>query len=1381
MSLAKAWVADRPAADPRTGRLALVLGDAAIAAWLWYALRRFNADTASLWPAIAAPAAAAALVSGALGLIFRARSGALPGLLRAAAMAAALGAIGWLAPARLGLGHGQALWLACAAAALSWLQRAVFRGALEPADAGPMEVARWIAVGLGGTLAMRPFYHSGNLGSGDAHWYAIMLGDFVAQLRAGTFPVWVGQSVYAFSGAVEPIRYAPGFLYLGGALDFLTGHTLQISALRNADLAVAAVLGAYSAYACLRPILKGAPWIACALALLWISCPGVLAPPMLGDMYMTFTTVPFAPLVLHGCWRVWRRDDRWGRLWIAAGLAGLWLCHPPIAAWFTLLSAGLYLPTLFRGAWGRQWRQALLMAGFFIVLGSVPFLSVMTLDNQLKVQGSAQAVVSSVHATFPGNFLPIDPILPGLETHQLGYALLGAFALSLVLLAVARPPGALAFALACFAVAPFTLPVPWISDAFWMHAPNWFLVIQNSWPMQRLFLVWSLLMAFSVAIVLGSPRVSGRRPARAALCAGLLCGVLWSGHEVQKIHRGVIARRGSPERAVVLEGESNLVLTRYAYSTFSRIPQYFSHSYMEPVLENRLLDLDTLDVAAANADAAAPQPGARGGGPQAAVLVQSGQWVGHSIGSSVHYELLPALHLEAGRPYALRVEFEEPGTSGTLQITSKAMFREYALPDSGAGEGARPRPQAFGSLASSSHVVPLFAPGSGPVAPLSMFVAPRFEGQTAPFARFWLYAYDPAKLPVAVTSWIPYRARVTAQRASYVESPRVWLNGWRAWVNGVQVAAQRSPENLVMVAVPAGASWVELRYEPPLALAAAFWMGAAGWSSLAALGLLQLALWSGGRRLDLGGLRPPRAAADAARALLWAPQLALGFAARHKAALAVAILLLAGLGAVARRAELRRRHLQADIDAVGPALVQFRVPENALGTTQPLIATGHAGAGTVISIKFLSDSRARLYADVWGSLFVSDPVEVDPRRLHSLVLSDSALYPLANPRVAALSPPERDRLRSTLVVELDGSTVFHLPGYAYESTRTELVVGAAPFGSLVGQRYLGEISPPRRLPIPRTMTLAATLHARLRVGFFGERLGDTEPVASLTAGPEGRLLYATRLETRRLRIAVCSGGGGTGPSSDFDFDPEGDHDIELWAVGARDGSAAFSLACTFDGKALFGERGAPCAIPPVMVTAMNVVHAPGVPVRFTGRRLDAEVLHDEPAAPLAGTWGPEHLIVTLPPQALGHHEPLLTTGRTGAGDIVYAIYEDAGHVRIGFDHWAYGGPVSAPIAVDYRIPHELWISMGALFPAQGDSAAWKGCAPSLRHSLASTLTVVLDGKVVLSAPASNYPTRPGEVVAGANRIGGSTCEAEFTGAIGFAERAGIAPPPWPRR
>jgi hypothetical protein len=1362
---------DRPPSEwsARWGSGSLMLCDAAIAAWLWHAVLRFTGKPDSVWPGILGPIFAIPILARAFGLNgFRPRGRAVL-LVRTLFFGAAVAALGAFAASRgwLPISEGQILWLGGAVAGLVWLTRAVyFAAGLTPAEQ-PWEPLRWFGVGITGTLVMLPFYHGGGLGSGDAHWYAVMLTDFLEQLRSSVFPVWVGQSVDAFNGAVSPLRFAPGFQYFGGLIDLLTVHALDPIAVRNASVAVASLLGAYSAYACLRALAAQKPWVAFGLAVLWICGPGVWAPAFVGDQYMTLMATPFVPIVLYGSWRVWDVNDGWARFWIASGLAGCWLCHPPVALWMTLIAAGIYLSAAFRRReWSRELGLSAFMAAIFLILGSVPFISVLTLDDTLKSVASGAYAAEMVHTYFPANFLPINPRITDLSDYQLGYSLLAALGASLLLLFKRRPRAAWAFALALLVIVPFTVPIPWLTTALWTHVPVWFVTVENVWPMQRLFLVATSLVAFLAAIMLGPPEAVSATWKRAALVVAFLCGTVWSAHEAHKVIPAL--SRITPAETRMSYSPENILLTRYAYSSFEYAPAYFSHSYMEPWFENRLLDWHTLEPTVTNADAAAPVQAA---GPAAADprLVQSGLLTAKQIPGSSFYRLLPQMVLNPGKHYALRLDFTEPERPGTLQLMHPSLFREYQMPDSGAGINRADQfvlSRAFGSDATNSHVIPLTVSGTGPFAILAMFIADKSSGESYPYAKYWLYTYERSQLPIAVESWIPYRAKLKADAAAYLETPRMWLKGWKATVNGHATPTLRSPENLVMVPIAAGESRVALDYHPPPLLSAAFWVSAAGWLGMGALSLCRLAFFSGGSATRREKAEGSGAAAPGrpARVRTAGPKVILA---------ACVVLAIAAAFVLVRR---RNAHRPTDLGGAGPIRIEFTRPYRQIGLTQPLLSTGHPNAGTIVFITFLDSRHVRIGADVWGSLFKSEPIEMDYNQVQSLVVSDSALFPLDDAKVKELAPRELARLRGELRVELNGKTVIVAACNAYETQPSEILVGESRFGSVSDNKFLGEILHAGRLPIPRAIALPTGWHAHARLRFPEGRVGATEPLLTATAGSASQRWSVTYLDHHSLRFESKTEKGTQ--QSEWGYDPAKiiDLDFESSSVGALSAGSGDPHAISLD-RSLSGP-------PPVLVSGFDAtaLGPPGLEPRFTGPQLDLTMMRDTPeTGDSHADLGREHMIVRLPSGKPGRGEPLLVTGVTGKGDFIYVTYEDETHIRIGYDHWGYGGSKSDSLALDYGIPHELWISLGSLFPDPDDSTFWGRLSPEEKLRLTSHVSVVLDGRSVLSSSASPYPSGPNHVTVAKNTIGGSSCDAVFTGTVEFAEREGAGGPSSPSK
>jgi hypothetical protein len=90
---------------------------------------------------------------------------------------------------------------------------------------------------------------------------------------------------------------------------------------------------------------------------------------------------------------------------------------------------------------------------------------------------------------------------------------------------------------------------------------------------------------------------------------------------------------------------------------------------------------------------------------------------------------------------------------------------------------------------------------------------------------------------VVVESWTPYRAHVIAPSAAWLETPRTFLPGYRARVNGKTVAPSRSPSGLVMFPLEPGENAVTLDYPGPPVLRFAYVFSLGAWAAVALLAL----------------------------------------------------------------------------------------------------------------------------------------------------------------------------------------------------------------------------------------------------------------------------------------------------------------------------------------------------------------------------------------------------------------------------------------------------------------------------------------------------------------------------------------------------------------
>jgi hypothetical protein len=182
----------------------------------------------------------------------------------------------------------------------------------------------------------------------------------------------------------------------------------------------------------------------------------------------------------------------------------------------------------------------------------------------------------------------------------------------------------------------------------------------------------------------------------------------------------------------------------------------------------------------------------------------------------------------------LRFEFD-PGANyaGYLIFISENGYREYRLPDSGL-EGA------FGTGPGRSRVISLW--NSGPMSQhykLSMLRGPGNDvvERGGFLANMILSHFQPDLLPLRVDSLDPLRVTTALDRRGWLETPRVFLPGYRAEVDGHPAPVEVSPERLAMVPLPPGRHRVELRYVGTAESWTAFAVSAIAWCVFLGRGL----------------------------------------------------------------------------------------------------------------------------------------------------------------------------------------------------------------------------------------------------------------------------------------------------------------------------------------------------------------------------------------------------------------------------------------------------------------------------------------------------------------------------------------------------------------
>ena len=206
-----------------------------------------------------------------------------------------------------------------------------------------------------------------------------------------------------------------------------------------------------------------------------------------------------------------------------------------------------------------------------------------------------------------------------------------------------------------------------------------------------------------------------------------------------------------------------------------------------------------------------------------------------------------------------------------------------------------------------------------------------------------------------------------------------------------------------------------------------------------------------------------------------------------------------------------------------------------------------------------------------------------------------------------------------------------------------------------------------------------------------------------------------------------------------------------------DGAKA-RLRAQVDGNRLWNESVVAIDVFPGAVSLGEIPSAAnGAARRFSGeiRAHRAIAVSDIAGAPPVGV----RVKFTLQPEMAGHALPILVSGRTGEGDMLFLRVRENAAIAFGYDHWGSSELKSPEIPLRFGEPQvlECWIPSN---PAAGSEPL---------------LVARVNGTTVWRRSAPFNPATPESVTAGINLIGGSTCEAIFPHAV-FEYLTGPPPP-----
>jgi hypothetical protein len=459
----------------------------------------------------------------------------------------------------------------------------------------------------------------------------------------------------------------------------------------------------------------------------------------------------------------------------------------------------------------------------------------------------------------------------------------------------------------------------------------------------------------------------------------------------------------------------------------------------------------------------------------------------------------------------------------------------------------------------------------------------------------------------------------------------------------------------------------------------------------------------------------------------------------------------------------------------GPLRLQVVFPSDRMGRLEPLVASG-LDSGDLVYVHYVD--RTHLALGYLHSAFggpETPPLPIDYALPHRIDIFLGAFVPPATDATPpGWTPDDLIRLRRTLRLELDGRVVMQRSVSFFDSTPAAVRVAANPrVPRLVDPAFTGRILSQSREVLNRDLLAPHPSWpggVKLRVRFWPGRTGRTEPLITTGVAGAGEALSVAYRPDGRICFELDHWGDRlhVGPPLAIDFSRP--HGVQVWlpSLSARPPSpdGAFCAVVLDDQPALIVRDIATYypSTPDHVVFGFNAIGAGTTDTMFSGgideiasetRAAISRVLQPPPARA-----GRIVMLVDFPgPEAVAG-QPLVVTGVTGAGDLVFAQRVDARRIRFGLDHWGGGARYGAPVEILPGHTYRLEMAIDSLWPPDTPRPAPER----------GQVRVTLDGQVVLALDEACHPATPDQVFVGRNPIGGTSCGPRFQGEILYVRR-----------
>ncbi len=456
----------------------------------------------------------------------------------------------------------------------------------------------------------------------------------------------------------------------------------------------------------------------------------------------------------------------------------------------------------------------------------------------------------------------------------------------------------------------------------------------------------------------------------------------------------------------------------------------------------------------------------------------------------------------------------------------------------------------------------------------------------------------------------------------------------------------------------------------------------------------------------------------------------------------------------------------------GPAVLDLSFSAIPPGSRVPLISTGIGN--DVLFAEGVDGNRLRLgFVHTGNAPLYGPPIAVRPGEHRRVVAELGSFYPPeAHPMFRGWRQDVLDALHRRVLVKVDGETALAGNSNFYPADAWSVRFCPPPEKGLGFAPFAGTLEKVTRLPLPSEAEVRATGWTgpvRLRLRFPRFEYVHSEPLLSTGSVQALDMIYVTFLGPGRARFGHDSTQNGGVESPEFTYDPAIEHtlDVGLGSLEAAEGatpSARLGLRLKFDGRWLVAAwRPTHPTYPYQNLFGYNSGLG-SASESFSGSLVPEHIESPLPSATSLAGKGPVEVALRLAPMPSGVPEPIVVSGVTGRGDIVFVRYLAGNQVQFGMDHWDVGMRQGKGFRLQEGAVHTVVVSSATFLPA-ADSPEWGSAERAVREHLRSTIEVFVDGRKVLDAPWTGYDALDSQTYFGTNPIGGSTTGPAFSGMV----------------